>query len=123
MSGTDLGTRWTVYVNPVDYCLRRNTPDVCQLELDVWIMLSVVVLGIIKMIVLIWVLFQWWLDSAHYFKTVGDALSSFLERQDPTTCLVTASQLKKHGWKGDFEPQMYKRRGLGWVDSMSRPQF
>lgn len=59
MSGTHLGTRWTVYGNPVDYCLSRTKSDVCQLEFNVWMMLVVVVLGSIKMIVLIWAVLQW----------------------------------------------------------------
>ncbi len=128
MSGTQLGTRWTVYGNPVDYCLSRTKPEVCQLEFNVWIMLLVVVLGSIKMIVLVWAVLQWWLDSdsANYLRTVGDALASFLERPDPTTegmCLITASQLRQYGWKREFEPQTYTARKLRWMNSMSPRQF
>ncbi len=71
-------------------------------------LLLVMVLEIIKMIVLVWAVFQWWLDfdSANYLRIVGDALVSSLEHPGTTTegmCLATASQLRKHGWKRGFE--------------------
>jgi hypothetical protein len=89
-------------------------------------MLGIVILGAIKIITMICILFQWHSDPRHYLRTIGDAVVSFIEMPDPTTegmCLVTKSQLRRKGWEKEFGPRVYEVRRARWMDCMSRSRF
>ncbi|KAF2804137.1 uncharacterized protein BDZ99DRAFT_398345 [Mytilinidion resinicola] len=106
LSKTNNGNNWAVYGEPVDYCLSRNTHDTCQLAYNVWMMLAVVVFDIFKTATMIWMILQHPIGA---LRTSGDAIASFLNREDETTrdmCLVSPATLHRSGWLDSFPPQL-----------------
>ncbi|KAF2499013.1 hypothetical protein BU16DRAFT_523619 [Lophium mytilinum] len=107
LSKTSDGKTWTVYGQPVDYRLSRSAHDVCELQYNVWMMLAVVIFGIFKTATMIWMILQHPIGA---LRTSGDAIASFLDREDETTrnmCLVNPSTLHRSGWLDSFPPQLF----------------
>ncbi|KAK5018825.1 hypothetical protein BJ546DRAFT_270012 [Cryomyces antarcticus] len=124
LKGTNDGINWTVYGHPVDYCLSQPVVNVCKLQYNVWMMLGVVLFGGIKTVTMAWMVFKLRVPS---LRTVGDAVASFLSVPDQSTtdmCLVSTSDLRKHGWsEGGFPPQVYTGLKLRWWRAMSNIQW
>ncbi|KAF2830734.1 hypothetical protein CC86DRAFT_343724 [Ophiobolus disseminans] len=121
---TDAGKNWTVYSQPVSYCLARVVPDTCELQFNQWLMLGVVLCGGVKTIVIAYLLI--WRPKGQFLRTLGDAISSFLEREDTTTndmCLVSSKQIRKHGFKEPFEPQTFTGIRPRWFSSANTTEF
>jgi hypothetical protein len=115
---------WTVYNSPVDYCLARVAPRTCQLQFNAWLMCAVVVLGFIKTVVIA-VLVSLRI-SGHALRTIGDTIASYLKEEDPTTknmCLVTSKQIRKHGFKAPYEPQIYTGARPRWFSGANTTEF
>lgn len=120
----DSGRNWTVYGHPVGYCLARTMPDVCELQFNQWLMLGVVIFGGIKTIIIAYLLI--WHPPGRFLRTLGDAIASFLESEDPTTkdmCLVSSKQIRKHGFTAGFQPQIYSGLRPRWFSSANTTEF
>jgi hypothetical protein len=121
---TDSGRNWTVYHQPVSYCLARRVPDTCELQFNQWLMLGVVVFGGVKTLVIAYLLI--WRPKGHFLRTLGDAIVSFLEKEDATTknmCLVSSKQIRKHGFQEPFEPQVFTAIRPRWFSSANTTEF
>jgi uncharacterized integral membrane protein len=66
----------------VDHCLSQKTPEECRLFYHLPIALVMIICNLIK-VVCIWLLLR--INRRDLFLTIGDAISSFLQRPDPTT--------------------------------------
>ncbi|CAO2655960.1 Nn.00g047630.m01.CDS01 [Neocucurbitaria sp. VM-36] len=120
----DSGKNWTVYGNPVDHCFARVSPDVCQLQFNQWLMLAVVVCGVIKVLMMCYLVF--WRPAGRYLRTLGDAIASFLEEEDSTTkdmCLVSSKQVRKHGFQTPYEPQIFTGSRPRWLSGANTIEF
>ncbi|KAF2036757.1 hypothetical protein EK21DRAFT_52086 [Setomelanomma holmii] len=119
----DSGRNWTLYGNTVSYCLARRIPDICELQFNQWLMLGVVVFGGIKTIVIAYLLIA---RPSHSLRTLGDAITSFLKDEDPTTkdmCLVSSKQIRKHGFVTKYEPQIFTGSRPRWLTSANTTEF
>ncbi len=121
---TDSGKNWSVYGgNPVEYCLARVAPDICELQFNLYLMLGVVVFGVVKVITLCVMVFR---SSGHCLRTLGDAIVSFLEDPDPATkdmCLVSSKQIRKSGFQMTYTPQTFTGRRNRWLNSANTKEF
>ncbi|KAH8730757.1 hypothetical protein GQ44DRAFT_672608 [Phaeosphaeriaceae sp. PMI808] len=118
------GRNWTVYKNPVSYCLARPIPDTCDLQFNRWLMLGVVCFGSIKAIVIAYLVFA--RPSGRSLRTLGDAIASFLEEEDVTTkekCLVSSHQFRKHGLRESYAPQVFTGDRPRWLSSANTTEF
>lgn len=78
----------------VEYCLSQQTPEHCKLQFSVQIVIVVIFINTLKMILMLYVVFG--LNEAPMM-TIGDAIASFLNEEDPTTqgcCLVSKFDIK-----------------------------
>lgn len=124
LARTDSGRNWTVHGHPVSYCLARTVPDTCELQFNQWMMLGVVIIGVIKTIVIAYLLI--WRPPGRFLRTLGDAISSFLEAEDDTTknmCLVSSKQIRKHGFINRLEPQLFTGLRPRWFSSANTTDF
>ncbi|KAF2870435.1 hypothetical protein BDV95DRAFT_496366 [Massariosphaeria phaeospora] len=118
------GGNWTVYHNPVDYCMARVIPDTCQLQFNEFLMLAVVIFSAIKVIIVGYLALS--RPADRFLRTLGDAIASFLEKEDPTTkhmCLVSSVQVRKHGFQTPFEPQAFTGRRPRWLNCANSTEF
>lgn len=90
---------WTVYGHPVDHCYARIAPELCHLQYNAYIMLAVVVFSAFKVAAIAVLVFTH--PKGDFLRTLGDAVASYLKREDPNTrnmCLVSSIQIRKHGF-------------------------
>ena len=81
---------WILESGLVDYCLSRKMPPSCELNMSLWILLVVVLCNVGKLLGISLTMF---LCTDHVLLTTGDAISSFLVREDTSTRgLCTASE-------------------------------
>ncbi|KAI9726332.1 MAG: hypothetical protein M1828_001606 [Chrysothrix sp. TS-e1954] len=66
----------------VDHCLAQRAPNACELDLSIGILVSVIVCNFIKLVCFVYLLSM---KNFEPIITVGDAITSFLERPDPST--------------------------------------
>jgi hypothetical protein len=119
------GRTWTVHGNPVSYCLARTVPNVCELQFNRWLMLGVVVFGGVKTLVIAYLLLAR-SPGRRSLRTLGDAVASFLEQEDSTTkdmCLVSSKQIRKHGLKESYAPQIFTGDRPRWLSSANTTEF
>lgn len=124
MERFDSGKNWTVRGHPVSHCLARAVPDTCEFQFNQWLMLGVVVFGGVKTIVIAYILLA--RPPGRFLRTVGDAIASFLEREDPTTkelCLVSSKQIRKSGFQEPYAPQVFTRDRPRWLSSANTTEF
>jgi hypothetical protein len=120
-----LGKNWTVYNNVVDHCFVRLGKDECHLQFNVWLMLTVVVFGLIKVLAIAWIVFTGSGDK-NRLRTLGDAIQSYLEKKDPITqnmSLVSSVQIRKEGLFNSFEPQVYNGARPRWYSAANTTEF
>ncbi|KAF2631727.1 hypothetical protein BU25DRAFT_195561 [Macroventuria anomochaeta] len=106
---------WTVYGHSVDYCIARKAPELCYLQYNVWIMGAVIVFSVFKVSAIAFLVFTH--PKEKFLRTIGDAIASFLERQDSTTkdmCLVSSAQIRRHGFKTSALPQTSTNTRRRW---------
>ncbi|KAH7068666.1 hypothetical protein FB567DRAFT_599060 [Paraphoma chrysanthemicola] len=120
----DGGRNWTVYGNRVSHCLARAIPDTCELQFNQWLMLGVVIFGGIKTIVIGYLLVV--RPTGRFLRTLGDAIASFMEKEDPTTknmSLVTSKQIRKNGFLEGYAPQIFTGQRPRWLNSANTTEF
>ncbi|KAF2790980.1 hypothetical protein K505DRAFT_310397 [Melanomma pulvis-pyrius CBS 109.77] len=119
--GTTAGIGY-VTVGPtygVQYCLSEKTEPRCKLQFILPIMVLVTILNLLKAILIFYVPLGM---KEEPLMTMGDAVASFLEREDPTTkgmCLLSVDDAKKH--KGYFPagPKEWTVKKHQWKDVTS----
>ncbi|KAJ5109388.1 hypothetical protein N7456_006063 [Penicillium angulare] len=103
----------------VDHCLSQKSDEECSIFYQVPIALTVIICGVIKVICMLLLLR---INRVELLLTIGDAISSFLQRPDPTTrnwCSLSSDVVlsnKECPWnaanksfeKGNFVPQEYQ---------------
>ncbi|KAF1972724.1 hypothetical protein BU23DRAFT_534554 [Bimuria novae-zelandiae CBS 107.79] len=85
---------------PVDYCLSEKAEPRCKIQFTLPIAILVTILNVFKAILIFYTAFG---TKEEPLMTMGDAVASFLERQDETTkgmCLLSVRDVKSH--KGYF---------------------
>jgi hypothetical protein len=120
----DSGRNWTVHGNPVSYCLARTVPNMCELQFNQWLMLCVVAFGSVKALVVAYLLLA--RSPGRCLRTLGDAIASFLEKEDTITkgmCLVSSTQIRKHGFKETYAPQIFTGSCPRWLGSANTTEF
>ena len=78
----------------IDHCLSQKTPEHCKLQFSVDLAILVLVMNFLKLVLMVYTA-TGLIDAP--LVTTGDAVASFLEKEDPTTrnmCLVSASEIK-----------------------------
>jgi hypothetical protein len=83
------------------YCLSEQVPEKCKLQFSLHIMIVVIVCNMVK-IVCLWLTGQS-VGEGKLLLTLGDAIESFLEREDEGTrgmCLVGLREVEKGDWRG-----------------------
>ncbi|KAJ9224610.1 hypothetical protein DTO021C3_722 [Paecilomyces variotii] len=83
---------------PVDHCLSQTTEQDCQLLFSLPICIAVILCNLTKIVCMFLTARD---DRKEIFLTVGDAISSFLTRPDPTTegrCLLSMKNISKGPW-------------------------
>lgn len=115
---------WTVYGHPVDHCFARIAPELCHLQYNAWIMLAVVVFSVIKVLAIALLVFTH--PDGDFLRTLGDAISSFLKKQDPITkdlCLVSSAQIRKDGFLTRYAPQIFTNARPRWWTGANTTEF
>ncbi|KAL5384274.1 hypothetical protein DPSP01_005420 [Paraphaeosphaeria sporulosa] len=110
---------WTVWGYPIDYCLSEKIEDVCEVEFSMDIMVVVIIFNIIKVIAMTWVLLRY--NAEDILTTVGDSVSSFLEREDVTTrgmCLALWRDID-HAWRSPGNGVLYQPSRQCWAKAVS----
>jgi hypothetical protein len=124
MQNFNSNSNWTVHGNPVRYCLARTVPDICELQFNSWLMLGVVVFGGVKTLVIAYLLLAG--SPGQSLRTLGDAVASYLEVEDPTTnhmSLVSSKQIRMHGLKDSYAPQTFIGDRPRWLSSANTTEF
>ncbi|RYP20579.1 hypothetical protein DL765_002736 [Monosporascus sp. GIB2] len=114
---------WTVYGHPVEYCIYRPQLEQCSLLFNIWMMLAVLVCGFFKTAIIVWICIRY--SRNNNLRTFGDAVSSFLEREDETTqnlALQPSSAFVRDGYL-PCEPQRYIGYRQRWWKSAGVREF
>lgn len=93
---------WTLFQQPIEYCLSEKVTDHCRLQWSTTIMIVVICANIMKLLAMIAAL---WTLPQNTLAMVGDAAASFLSHPDPTTegaCLLSRDNIVK------------ERKGKAW---------
>ena len=88
-------TDWTVASVRIDYCLSEIVPGGCKLQFSVSMLVTVIAMNACKSITMLLTLYR---GREVPLITVGDAVSSFLNKPDQTTkdrCTMAASDMNK----------------------------
>ncbi|MCJ1435914.1 hypothetical protein MMC27_005290 [Xylographa pallens] len=88
-------SNWTIFDQPIKYCLSQEKQSICNLEFSLTIMMIVIACNFVKATCM--VLHAWGQDE-DILITFGDAAASFMERSDPTTkgfCLSPKATFKQ----------------------------
>ncbi|RAR05685.1 serine threonine protein kinase [Stemphylium lycopersici] len=124
MDRFDSGGNWTIQCYPVGHCLARTIDSTCQLQFYGYLMIAVVVFGVIKVLTICYLVFE--RPAGQYLRAIGDAIASFLEREDSTTkdmCLITSQRVRKHGHQTRYEPQVYTDTRPRWFTAANTTEF
>lgn len=76
---------------------------------------AVVVFSVVKVLAIAVLVFTH--PDGTFLRTIGDAIASFLERNDPTTdnmCLVSSAQVRNYGITTSVSPQTFTRPRRRW---------
>lgn len=114
---------WTVYDNPIEYCLSETIEDTCSIQFSETIMLVVIAFNALKVIVMIWVLTRF--DAEKILVSVGDAAASFLNFEDQAThmmCLANKREMRKF-WKARGAASPFSRKQHRWGEAVSRKRW
>lgn len=97
---------------PVDYCLvEYQDVEQCQLQYVPYILIIVICCNIIKLACMSTTACYLWNKNEPIFATVGDAVSSFMERPDETTanwCLIDLKTSKVWRNRGSLDDKQIK---------------
>ena len=123
--------------NTIEYCLSQKTPEHCQLQFSVEIMVIVIIANFLKVLCMLYTI---WRVKSPTLVTIRDAISSFLQSPDHTT--IDRCTLSKVGveesemwfsrskpvpgrWKRIYqpvpaEPQPWTGKTFSWSDGVSK---
>ena len=99
---------WTVRGSmnlTVSYCLARQLEPSCELNVSLQLLLAVVICNAVKLVAMCMAAFV--LRKGRVLLTIGDAIASFLEREDPSTKslgVVRGYKLVKYWRKNESPP-------------------
>jgi hypothetical protein len=120
------GGNWTVRGHEVDYCLSQRVPEVCEFCFNIWIMVMVIVFVTLAAAVMLYMSWRVLKREDDALRTMGDAVASFLEREDGNTrgmCLVSKAEVEKQ-WKEEYDPVMFEgKRRVRWIAASSRKEW
>ncbi|KAI9714164.1 MAG: hypothetical protein M1812_006492 [Candelaria pacifica] len=109
------------------YCLSEPVTGKCSLSFSLVVIVIVIIFNIGKALSMLWVAFR---ITDHPLITVGDAISSFLNKKDATTrgiCMVTKDDIKSQSllWKPDIfaVPLEYRPKRRRWFWSASKARW
>ncbi|RMY36204.1 hypothetical protein D0865_13702 [Hortaea werneckii] len=88
-------SNWTIHYHQIDYCLAQATQPRCKLQFSIQILATVIVMNVCKFICMFLTL---WRQRTATLVTIGDAMSSFLDRPDSLTknrCLMGRIDLNR----------------------------
>ena len=112
----------SISTNSVQYCLSQKVPEHCKLQFSMAIMIVVIICNIVKAGCMGLVA---WKKSPEPLVTLGDAISSFLDRADPTTegnCLNGKSHFEStNNWIR--APSQWHPNTLNWFQSASKRRW
>ncbi|KUJ15888.1 uncharacterized protein LY89DRAFT_98157 [Mollisia scopiformis] len=90
---------WTVYGHPISYCLSEKAPEPCSVKFSSGIAIAVIICNIIKVSAMFFIL--WNIDISSTVTCTGDAIASFLSKEDQYTGNMTMASRRdfnKRGW-------------------------
>lgn len=85
---------WHMNGRPIEYCLSKPVEEYCRLQFSVGIMTIVICCNLVKIIVMGYIAWKQPMNLV----TLGDAVTSFLDKPDPTTegnCLSGKTRFQK----------------------------
>ena len=99
---------WLMANQPVEYCLSEQVPDICRLQFAVPIMVVVLCCNFVKLLCMTITI---WRVREFTLVTLGDALSSWLEKPDFSTNGICTAQKK------DFDDGAWPdTKPMRWAD-------
>ncbi|PVH98584.1 hypothetical protein DM02DRAFT_615710 [Periconia macrospinosa] len=104
---------------PIDYCLSERAEPHCTLEFVTPIAILVTILNLIKAALILYTVFG---IKDEPLLTMGDAVASFLEREDLTTrdmCLLSVKEIKESKNYFPVGPRMWSAERWRWKDVAS----
>jgi hypothetical protein len=119
---------WRPYGNRIEYCLSQELEEKCNLAINEPIIGVVLAFNLLKCVLLIFTIYRLKAIS-HTLLTVGDSISSFLQRQDETTkglCLMSRDDLT--GWTNCSQGTVPKPKTLvaskmRWNSAVGGPRW
>ena len=93
----DNGDNWHYNGSTIEYCLSQRVEEHCQLQFSVKIMIIVIIANFLKLVCMLYTVRSHKIPT---LVTVGDAVSSFLQDQDPTTvgyCTLSKKDVDNDG--------------------------
>ncbi|PVH78040.1 hypothetical protein DL98DRAFT_636459 [Cadophora sp. DSE1049] len=114
---------WEVFDFPIQYCLSEKVDSVCSVQFSQTIMYVMIAFNVVKVIAMLWILFRY--DAEKILISVGDAVSSFLKYQDPTTtmmCLADKRNMRSF-WKSKGFARTFSRRRQFWGTAVSKKRW
>ena len=113
---------WTPLGNKIEYCLSETVTQTCKLHFATSIAWTVIAFNASKVVILIGIFL---FVRENPLATMGDAVSSFLQRKDETTsglCLMSRDQIAL--WRMPPIPQPYTigvgRKSRKWSNVVSK---
>jgi hypothetical protein len=104
----------------VSYCLSEQVPSHCKLQFVPGIMILVTILNFFKAVIIFYVAIGM---KDEPLMTMGDAVASFLEKEDPTTknmCLLSIEDSRKQDDYFPAGPREWTEKTYRWKDVTSR---
>ncbi|KAH8668084.1 hypothetical protein BGZ60DRAFT_43297 [Tricladium varicosporioides] len=114
---------WSIYGNPIEYCLSERTADICSVNFSMTIMIVVVAFNAFKVLLMLWVLLRY--DAEHILVSAGDAAASFLVHEDQTTlqmCLADKRDIRKF-WQARGFARPFDRRRRHWGSAVRKRRW
>ncbi|KAE9373243.1 hypothetical protein N431DRAFT_226530 [Stipitochalara longipes BDJ] len=90
---------WTVYGHPILYCLSEKSSEPCSVKFSSGIAVAVITCNVIKVLTMFYIL--WKVDIADTITCSGDAIASFLKREDDYThnmSMASRREFNQRGW-------------------------
>lgn len=114
---------WQINGKKIEYCLSQIQPQHCTVQFSVYILTAVICMNAIKSIVMFATVY-WQRDFT--LVTVGDAVSSFLQRPDEHTlgsCLVGRRNINAWRAHGAVADHSGRNKGSRWFVAASKARW
>ncbi|KAH7408901.1 hypothetical protein BKA64DRAFT_663793 [Cadophora sp. MPI-SDFR-AT-0126] len=114
---------WEVFDFPIQYCLSEQVDSVCSVQFSETIMYVMIAFNVVKVIAMLWILFRH--DAEEILISVGDAVSSFLKYQDPTTTMMCLADKRNMAsfWKSKGFARPFSKRRQFWGTAVSKKRW